>query len=825
MRLKKIGFSLIIVIVFMNILFLSPCMALESKQLRSDHIKLKSSKPIKTIYVEYEYRNGATAQHPMTNEFLQAFKAEIKYNGLKLIAADKDKAEVKLFLTIEKFNRHYLSQAIFFGGSPIGKIPCLKVRAVYITDKGNWSALFSGSGKFYTMGGSRMSEMPELARAVVNPLHYYWKEKKIIEAAAQGDKQEVVGYLGNGVNINASLGDTALISAVNNGQKEMVELLLSKGAAVDTRDRTQGATALSYAVRKGDKEIVDILLQHGARIDLADNYNKTPLAWAIIYHNPEMTDYLLDHNEGKDIQSAFSWAVSMAYLAAVENLFSYAQQNQLTVNCNAVDVLQCIGLNSSERSPDETVQFLLLHGCLELKGNKADSILRRAEESLLIRATREGNRQLVGYLLDAGADAATMLPKIAAEADVEMIKFLLEKGVDLRPQGGSALVVAEKKGNIATAKFLADQGADSNYRKDAQSGETLSEMPVSTLRDLQNIGINPKGSYYLTNDIDCSATVDYNGGAGFEPIPEYTGTFDGRGHTLSNLTINRINKKYVGLFSNIGNLGQVKNLVIFNAHIAGEDNVGTLAGKIFKASVSNVTVRNSVVMGAGKRIGGMLGESYNGEGITNCAVRETVVKGKDQVGGLVGSIWDGTNNTIFRCEAIVDVTGTGSQIGGIAGYSKSGDIIESYAAGTVRGGDDVGGIVGYTTENAGIHNCYNRCRVSGINYVAGICGYYNSYHDGVSFTYSAAEVTGTKFVAGFLGFYSAGKIEENNYWDCTLAVDLPGISNKSQSGIIGKSTAEMKQQGIFRNWDFQKLWIMDGGYPIFQYSVTHDLEE
>ena len=72
--------------------------------------------------------------------------------------------------------------------------------------------------------------------------------------------------------------------------------------------------------------------------------------------------------------------------------------------------------------------------------------------------------------------------------------------------------------------------------------------PISSVEELQAMNANLTGNYYLTCDIDASATSTWNGGEGFAPIGDYTistsyatlanrfrGTFDGCGYTISNL--------------------------------------------------------------------------------------------------------------------------------------------------------------------------------------------------------------------------------------------------------------------------------------------------
>ncbi len=345
-------------------------------------------------------------------------------------------------------------------------------------------------------------------------------------------------------------------------------------------------------------------------------------------------------------------------------------------------------------------------------------------------------------------------------------------------------------------------------------------VAVSTLEDLRHMQNDLGGEYYLLNDIDASETVNWNGGAGFEPIGTrgnaFQGTFDGNGFKITHLHINRPNEDYVGLFGSVEESGSIANVELENASILGRNNVGSITGYLFLGSISNSWAEGGTVSGV-DRVGGLIGESYNGLGINNSHTHVSV-NGNDKVGGIVGKLWDGTQNDLIQSYALGTVSGR-NEVGGLAGYSKSGDLIRSYATGNVTGQDRVGGLVGQTTENAGIHNSYYAGgRVSGTtNNVGGISGLYNSYDDGISNTYFAGTVTSPAGAGGFLGTYNAGIIS-NNYWDTTLNPGLQDTVNRGDmAGITGRDTVTMQTQSTYTGWDFSNIWIMDG-YPRLQQS-------
>ncbi|MBR1373217.1 hypothetical protein IJ556_02045, partial [bacterium] len=102
---------------------------------------------------------------------------------------------------------------------------------------------------------------------------------------------------------------------------------------------------------------------------------------------------------------------------------------------------------------------------------------------------------------------------------------------------------------------------------------------------------NDHHKFVLTNDIDLS---EYSDGEGFAPI-NFKGTFDGNGHTISNLYINRPDEDNVGLFRsavNEGESGTIKNLRLENVNITGDSYVGAVCDRYVK--IENVAVTGEV---------------------------------------------------------------------------------------------------------------------------------------------------------------------------------------------------------------------------------------
>ena len=95
------------------------------------------------------------------------------------------------------------------------------------------------------------------------------------------------------INHKDNCGATALTYAAFHGHKEIVELLLNKGANIDNKDNN-GSTALTKVAFHGHKEIVKLLLDKGPNINEKDNDGSTALTKAAFHGHKEIVELLLD---------------------------------------------------------------------------------------------------------------------------------------------------------------------------------------------------------------------------------------------------------------------------------------------------------------------------------------------------------------------------------------------------------------------------------------------------------------------------------------------------------------------------------------------------
>jgi hypothetical protein len=327
---------------------------------------------------------------------------------------------------------------------------------------------------------------------------------------------------------------------------------------------------------------------------------------------------------------------------------------------------------------------------------------------------------------------------------------------------------------------------------------------IEDVLDLQAMNNKLTAHYALKNDIDASATSSWNSGAGFVPIAgndstltpvnKFTGSFDGKGYTITGLYISRPDKYNVGLFGHIGDntaATVIKDVNLVDTTVTGIRGVGTLIGR--------VTGNANTIIERCSSIGG----SVTGNGAT---------------GGLIGShnSWQetpgGTDNPIAsRCFADVHVSYSalslsgsddkGDKFGGLAGCSQKGTITNSFARGDVT---HTGGSPSSAIRIGGLAGC--------ILYRGQII---DSYSTGLVTTDS-----GRMQVGGLVGNVGTGGnagTATNSFWDAETS------GQPSSAGGTGKTTTQMKTESTFTDvgWDFADIWeIISGendGYPCLRW--------
>ncbi|MDZ7617815.1 MAG: GLUG motif-containing protein, partial [Patescibacteria group bacterium] len=272
---------------------------------------------------------------------------------------------------------------------------------------------------------------------------------------------------------------------------------------------------------------------------------------------------------------------------------------------------------------------------------------------------------------------------------------------------------------------------------------------------LQLMVMDLSADYVLAHDIDLGELANACGMwttlRGFVPVGNgstaFTGTFDGNGHAISGLVINRPTTTFVGLFGRTYG-ATISNVGMQGGSVSGFEYVGGLVGYNNRSTITNAYATGTVAASR-HYVGGLVGFNCNYSTITN-AYATGSVSGNDYVGGLVG--YNYNQSTITNAYATGSVSGN-CHVGGLVGANNYSTITNAYATGSVSGYDCVGGLVGYNYNYSTITNAYATGNVSSSGgygrYVGGLIGLND--HSTVSDCHATGSVVGDQDVGGLVG--------------------------------------------------------------------------
>ena len=329
---------------------------------------------------------------------------------------------------------------------------------------------------------------------------------------------------------------------------------------------------------------------------------------------------------------------------------------------------------------------------------------------------------------------------------------------------------------------------------------------LAKLATMANKGNIQGGEYVLANDIDLSA---YSTGNGWTPIgienwsdKRFKGTFDGNGHVISNLYINRTATN-TGLFGVVE--GTIKNLGIENANVHAKS---ILIG----SSTNNTVIENCYTSGNinGNGGGGILGLTAfspndtidNTLEIRSCYSSANIVSVGNYTGGLVGLISDSCKKCVIEdCYATGDIKSSATVVGGLIGTLSADKAVVTncYATGNVASSGEetgCGGLIGqmYSSGDVSITDCYSTGNVSGRWNDGGFIGIIGSNPNlcTISHCYSTGDVSSKKDVGGFVGLCLNGNIVIT---DSYCSGNIQG--NTYTGGFIGYNNSVLKIQNSY----------------------------
>ena len=377
------------------------------------------------------------------------------------------------------------------------------------------------------------------------------------------------------------------------------------------------------------------------------------------------------------------------------------------------------------------------------------------------------------------------------------ITKLQANGTEERELSSGITPVAGKFYNITLDK-------DKGYTDDGQGNYIVTTAEglkaVADIANNGNLGINITLTENINlTDMDWTPIgIDYN--------HQYTGTFNGGGHTITGLTVTG-SDQYVGLFGHIGSGGTVKDVTLEEVKIESNNDmsaVGGVAGRSY-GTLENCSVSGSV---SGSGIAGGVVGYQSGGFLTGCSSSATV-----NAGGVAGGVAGLTDSgaTLTACYATGDVTlesinSGGNFVGGVVGSNTSCTLKACYAWGSVTGSGSgtiyVGGVTG-TNDEGTLTACYHaNGTVSGpAGTTGGVAGRnYKFFNDPVitACYWGSNPDTGIGYNEGGSTTIETTKVTDGDWLDAVAQMNTALNESGWQYELTGALPTLKKQQTVGR---------------------------
>jgi len=250
------------------------------------------------------------------------------------------------------------------------------------------------------------------------------------------------------VNAENLKGETPIDIAMMSNRKDVVELLIEKGAEL----------SIHVAAYLGDIDKVKSFIEKGTSVNVESGPRKrTPLYWAVKNKYKDVAKLLID--KGADVSS-----INLLYYACWYGYRDFVELFiQKGADVNSKDWGESPSHYAVWGNHADVLELLLAHG--------ADANAKDTDAwSLLHYAAGSGSTDMTGQLLDKGADVnakeneggQTPLHRAATKGHANIVEILLAKGADINAKDNNdktALSYATENGHTEIVELLRKHGA------------------------------------------------------------------------------------------------------------------------------------------------------------------------------------------------------------------------------------------------------------------------------------------------------------------------------------------------------------------------------
>ena len=154
---------------------------------------------------------------------------------------------------------------------------------------------------------------------VYGPQHHFPLHYAVMSGNIETVKALIAGADGDiDIEVKTTTGRSPLSIACANGDFEIAEYLLEKGASVHENSKTK-KNPLIVATQNGHINIVSLLLRHGIHPDVPDSSGNTAVHYAAGYGWSHILKFLVENGAHPDIKN--DWNSSPAMIAMLKNHF------------------------------------------------------------------------------------------------------------------------------------------------------------------------------------------------------------------------------------------------------------------------------------------------------------------------------------------------------------------------------------------------------------------------------------------------------------------------------------------------------------------------
>ncbi|HUA20604.1 MAG TPA: ankyrin repeat domain-containing protein [Bryobacteraceae bacterium] len=250
----------------------------------------------------------------------------------------------------------------------------------------------------------------------------------------------------------AGTSDTRLVDAARHQDKKAMRTLLSEKVDVNTRS-SDGSTALLWLAHWNDLETANVLLSAGADANAANDFQMTPLSQACTNGSAAFVHALLKSHANPNTpiatgETPLMTCAKTGSVDAVRMLVEYGAD----VNAHEPKHDQtALMWAAAERHSDVVQALIAAHADLTAHSKEGFTAIHFA--------ARLGDVETIKELLAAGVDVNLLTQ---AEGESNRVRSFLGVAKTIGTLGYTPLLVASVRGQVDTALFLLDHGADPN---------------------------------------------------------------------------------------------------------------------------------------------------------------------------------------------------------------------------------------------------------------------------------------------------------------------------------------------------------------------------